>query len=810
MSTAPAIPGELADIVLALHNTHDFYPRPTLRAAKAHGKAQVAPQTICTAPGCGVSLALAPLDWAQIYDVTPLFESGVAGSPVDGSGVTIAIVGLSEIAQSDIATFRQNAGLPATTIAMTLVPDTGDPQSANGAGEEAIIDTEWSGGIAPGATIHYVFNGADDANIAGAAFYAIEENIAPILSESFGGCEGSETPSDADILGVFGSAANLLGMTYLASSGDQGAAGCTTDTSLVPGLYVNMPASFPGVTGVGGTEFLPGTITYDSSGLATGYGTPEYVWNDSNLTGRPTGGGGGISIVFGRPSYQSLIPTCAIVGSLPLNVNPSTMRQVPDVALTASADETPYLIECTQATTATGGTDCSGTGGDPVPLEVGGTSASAPSFAGVLALVIEATGGQPLGNVNPLLYALNVSAPSAFHDITQGYNAIACTPGSDPGCSVDDDYGYFATTGYDCASGLGSVDAFNLVSAWVTLTPTTTTIAPSPTTTEEGSSVSLTATVDVAGTHASALGGTVIFTFQSYDATGAPQYSWTLGSNPISGGTASTGTAALSAVLPVGLVNPSAQYVDVVAMYGGDAQHLASTSAKVRVSFTGIDLCIPQDSETVQPDGAIAYSAQGGLGQITWNIGYDSTCDSNGDCSTIDPTTGAFTAGPEAGYVVVRAVDSDSALARSFVTVGSPGGTLPWGTQTPTPCTTAPADAGATDGSTTKDSASPVDASAATLDAASTPQDANVTRDAANPRDSSGGGETDSGSSEEGDSATAGAGDGGEGSPSEGKGGSGCSCTTGGRDRSPAGALGAVVLGLGVMARRRRREGSDR
>src|SRR5580692_11766501 len=122
-----------------------------------------------------------------------------------------------------------------------------------------------------------------------------------------------------------------------------------------------------------------------------------------------------------------------------------------------------------------------------------------------MALANQATGGR-LGNVNPLLYALNASAPTAFHDITTGNNEVTCKA-SDPGCPAGKLYGYAATTGYDCASGLGSLDATNLVSAWAALTPTATTLSPSVTTTSEGASVTLNSTVEVIGTNPNALGG---------------------------------------------------------------------------------------------------------------------------------------------------------------------------------------------------------------------------------------------------------------------------------------------------------------
>ena len=93
----------------------------------------------------------------------------------------------------------------------------------------------------------------------------------------------------------------------------------------------------------------------------------------------------------------------------------------------------------------------------------------------------------------------------------------------------------------------------------------------------------------------------------------------------------------------------------------------------VRVWFTGVDLCIPQGSANVAPDTTIAYSSSGGIAPIAWYTSNDSTCDENGDCSLIDGATGAFTAGPEPGYVVVAAYDSFGAIAVELGYCGDPG-----------------------------------------------------------------------------------------------------------------------------------------
>jgi hypothetical protein len=670
MSPAPSVPTDLADVILAIHNTHDFYPR----AAKP--KIKVNPAAVCpTGDDFCSGDGIAPPDWANIYDVNSLYSPGIAGTKITGVGVTIAVVGISEISQTDLTAFRTRYGLATNPITMTLVPDTGAGVGDNGAGLEAVLDTEWSGGIAPAATINYVYTGANDTDVDDATYYAIEQNFGGVLSESWAGCEEGSTPADADVLETFGSAASLLGITYVAASGDDGAAACSGEG----GLYVNMPASFPGVTGVGGTGFaIPGGLTF-SGGTATGYGT-ETVWNefhDAYTADGVAAGGGGISAVFARPSFQGSIPTCTSLGTLPTGVTPSAMREVPDVALTAASGSSQYgyFVECTFDTHAD---DCTDTGTDPVVVEVGGTSASTPSFAGVMALANQATGGR-LGNVNPLLYTLNTTTPGAFHDITTGNNEVTCKA-TDPGCPAGKLYGYAATTGYDCASGLGSIDATHLVTAWATLTPTATTLASSASTTSEGTSVTLTATVDVLGTNSNALGGIVTFNFESFLANGDLDQSWTLGTAAITGGTTTSGSASLATAIPEGMVN-SGRAVDVVAMYGGDANHLASVSALVPITFSPVStLCSSPPTVTLKAGGTDTFTSEGGVPPVRWYIDDDTTCNADGDdCSTLNVTSGAFVAGTgQAGWVVVAGLDSDGAEVFVEVTVGNPTGTAPW------------------------------------------------------------------------------------------------------------------------------------
>jgi subtilase family serine protease len=212
---------------------------------------------------------------------------------------------------------------------------------------------------------------------------------------------------------------------------------------------VDVPASIPEVTGVGGTEFTEGAGKYwngvnDANGASAFAYIPETVWNDSVADGQPAAGGGGASGLFPKPSWQT--------GPGVPNDN---FRHVPDVALAAAADHDGYLVY---------------TGGS---LQIyGGTSCGAPAFAGMASLInqymvfIGAQASPGLGNINPKLYTLAQTTSGLFHDITTGNNivTVACPPRS-RSCSASP-VGYSAGAGYDQTTGLGSVDTYRLVAAW--------------------------------------------------------------------------------------------------------------------------------------------------------------------------------------------------------------------------------------------------------------------------------------------------------------------------------------------------------
>ena len=461
----PVLPGALASVVIGIHGLNDFKPRP-------HG-VNVQPRLTSWFSG---NHFLVPDDLATIYDIHALRDMGI-----DGTGQQIAVVGQTDITLSHIQAFRRNAGMVASDPQVILVPGSADPGVRKGDLVEADLDIEWAGAVAPGATIVYVNsgNGAFDSLL-----YAINNNVAPVISVSYGECETRASAGFLDTLSTAGQQANAQGQTITVASGDTGAADCDTGPVASQGLMVDIPASLPYVTGVGGTRFDDSNGTFWNpccagltkgannifSGSALSY-IPEIAWNDAGSQGSS---GGGVSLVFPKPSWQA--------GS---GVPGDGKRDVPDVAFAASPAHVAYLI-CTEIFDSTGtdrGPSCvdgfrDGTGNAAQPgsfYPIGGTSAGAPVMAGVVALLNQMT-GTTQGNINPRLYQLAAISTDVYHDITSGNNQVSCrTIPPSANCPSSGIMGYSAGPGYDLVTGLGSVDIFNLAMEWVNVS-----IAPNP------------------------------------------------------------------------------------------------------------------------------------------------------------------------------------------------------------------------------------------------------------------------------------------------------------------------------------------
>jgi uncharacterized protein (TIGR03437 family) len=429
-ASEPSVPAALAGIVKGIQGLTDFRLKPAVRPLPnqpAGGR--------YTTPRSGAH-QIVPDDLATIYDIKPLYAAGI-----DGTGQKLVVAGQTRINLSDIEAFRSTYGLPTNNPQTMLVPNSQDPGLSSSDLAEADLDLEWSGAMARNASILFVYS----YDVMDAVQYAVDQNLAPVISTSYGLCE-QQMGSERFTLQTWAQQANAQGITWFAASGDSGGADC--DDTQNPGLAVDAPASIPEVTGVGGTEFNEGngaywSVTNGATGASALSYIPEVVWNDSVADGTPSASGGGTS-AFPRPSWQT--------GP---GVPADNFRHVPDVALAASADHDGYFVY---------------TGGS---LQIyGGTSFGAPSFAGIGALINQylvysgAETSPGLGNFNPKLYSLAQTASGVFHDIVTGNNivTVAC-PTRSRSCTSTP-VGYSAGPGYDQTTGWGSVDVYKLVAAW--------------------------------------------------------------------------------------------------------------------------------------------------------------------------------------------------------------------------------------------------------------------------------------------------------------------------------------------------------
>jgi Pro-kumamolisin, activation domain/Bacterial Ig-like domain (group 3) len=488
----PDIPAALTPLVAGVHTLHNFIKRPMIQIAKEKIAAKLEPQgagktPMVTFPGTPPLHALAPADYWKIYNVSPLFS---ATPPINGLGRTIAVVGRSDLFNEggtpaeDVYDFESVFNVPFEQI--FPIVDGADPGDLGGGEEaEATLDVTWSASLAQGATVDFlvsaITNTTDGADLS--ELYIVDNNLADVMTESFGVCEADYTSTAAQGYETLAEQAAAQGMTYLVASGDSGAEGCAdpgVETTASGPISVSLLAATPFNVAVGGTEFnengqdskyWSSTNNTNTLESALSY-IPEDVWNESCTAaacGSDAGifaGGGGASMFFPKPTWQSG------VAGIPNDGH----RDLPDVSLTAASHD-PYLL-CLE------GSCIPDSQGLISFAAVAGTSASTPSFAGIMALVDQKMNGRQ-GQADYVLYKLaaaeklsscNASSTSTlpastciFNDVTIGNNAV-------PLSNRTESAGYQAGVGYDRATGLGSVNVANLVNHWnsITFLPTTT------------------------------------------------------------------------------------------------------------------------------------------------------------------------------------------------------------------------------------------------------------------------------------------------------------------------------------------------
>jgi hypothetical protein len=567
----PAIPTALTPVVAGVASLNNFPRRAAHRkAVNLHHPADQTTQTPAfTFTDSGTpAYGLTPYDFATIYNVLPLWS---ASTPIDGTGQTIAIVGQTDINPADFVNFRKlfnlplgNTATPTGTQYLNIIYNGPNPGVISTDEGEADIDTQWSGAVAKGATIDFVVSQGTEVMQGTdlSAIYIVDNNLAPVMSYSYGQCElYLGTSGNAFYKNLWQQAA-AQGISVFVAAGDSGSAGCDVSGTdgAAGGLAINGLGSTPYNISVGGTDFyMPngGTAYWNSANDPTtqasvrGY-IPEVPWNEScanpvfnvlsSFAGQSSeqicntgiaasegllavvGGGGGPSSCtqsngaapsscrtgYAKPAWQT--------GS---GVPSDNVRDTPDVSLFASAGFFgAFYIVCQQSINAND-QPCSLTAPAYNFAGYGGTSVSSPAFAGILALVNQKTNNRQ-GNANYVLYNLATQqnhagtacnsatgAPAAgcvFNDLTTGSIVMPCVKGT-PNCTVTNsaDYfgilsGYSTTTAYDLASGLGSVNAANLINNWsnANFVASTTALTLSPTTITHGSQVQVSVKVTAA------------------------------------------------------------------------------------------------------------------------------------------------------------------------------------------------------------------------------------------------------------------------------------------------------------------------
>jgi subtilase family serine protease len=583
----PAIPVALTPAITGVASLNNFPRHAAHRLAgtftreMATGKVKAVKKQFTYAAGCQGTTssdcyALGPYDFATIYNVLPLWNAGITGT-----GQTIAIVSDSDINPADFTDFRSLFGLPVGTLNRIYPPPNsssspGIQPCTSPAGDEceADIDVEWSGAVAPGATIDLVIAAGTNTSFGTdlSAEYVIDGHVTPkpsVIGYSYGMCEfllgsagnalygGSAVQTDS--VGEWKQAA-AEGITVVVSTGDNGATDCEeptgspayNDPALI-GLAVNGIGSTPYNVAVGGTDFNDATdpTTYWNSSGATstqasvkGY-IPETTYNDSctnlaldalvdpgvgqdaetncntffidgenNPPGPgtfspselvvPYGGGGGpstcINTDFNTTTGTGSLSSCTVGYTKPAWQTGSPndgKRDLPDVAFFAGDGTIQNFYSYCEADDQTDGAACN-LGSPFADIQgAGGTSVAAEAFVGTIALLNQQLGASgPVGLPNSNLYTLAgqswascqssgaLTSACIFYQVTSGNISMPCVNqdqygfGIGPGCTVasaGDTVGttevngtpaYSAAAGYNMATGLGSINIYNLVTDW--------------------------------------------------------------------------------------------------------------------------------------------------------------------------------------------------------------------------------------------------------------------------------------------------------------------------------------------------------
>jgi hypothetical protein len=644
----PQIPAALAPVIAGLSPLNDFRPWPMHTAPVARSLVSAPtsanPRAMTSVARNGQSLSVSPnysdttsglfivtpADFATIYN-TPnqtLNKNYAASKSLDGTGVTIGIAGDSNADLSNVANYRKLFGLPTLTPTVTI--DGSDPGQVTGDDVEALLDLEVASAVAPAAklTLYIAQDTSFQSGLILAIQRALDDNAVNILNVSFGGCEAYQGQAGNQQLLNFWEQAAAQGISVTVSSGDSGSAGCDNSNAeniSNQGLQVSGFASTPYNIAVGGTDFnqnrsniaLYWSTTNSTIGGSALKFIPEIPWNDSTttiglLSGNQafkdtsgntniSGAGSGVSACLNATVDQNgNVSACTGAYAKPSWQNsfgPASARELPDVSLFASngfngsawflcasglGGDKPTDQDCTAPAS---GSIVNGT--YTQYQVVGGTSASSPAFAGLLALVVQnlQSGGAAnvrLGQADYTLYPLSQQHAAAFHDVITGNNSMVCMANPASAIATQDCgtnsflTGYDASAGYDLATGLGSVDATQMVQNWsnISFKPTTTSLtvngSTAPVTVMHGKPVSVAVSVTSSG--GTPTGDVALVASGGNVATAAAAVQSTVASPSILTLTNGAATNASYTTLPGG-TNYS-----LAANYGGDGTFGSSTS----------------------------------------------------------------------------------------------------------------------------------------------------------------------------------------------------------------------------------------
>ncbi|HWB32968.1 MAG TPA: hypothetical protein VG714_07340, partial [Acidobacteriaceae bacterium] len=654
------LPDALTPLVGGLVSLSDIHPRPMMvhalppmqQGQREGARANALPQNTTV----GGAYDIGPQDFYTIYNEGPLLSSGITGS-----GITVALLEETDINTADVTNFRTTFAVSPSTPSLTVSHGAGsvtcsDPGVTSTDEEgEAVLDTEWAGAVAPGATLLYMSCASTTtAGIFLSAEAVIDNNLATTMSLSYGNTEVGNSATGTFVSNLWEQAA-AQGQTVVVSAGDAGSANTQDQNKPIAthGLAVNVFASTAYNVAAGGTDFQDyyndleldvsyGRLHYwsavNGAGLSSALGyIAETTWNDtcagsilsfyleastdpsalcSDALKRTnyeatSGGGGGVSILQARPSWQS-----STVYGIPAAGGAYNHRLLPDISFVAANGFWGHALDYYQSDTSTS------------LQRAGGTSFVAPQLAGLFALIAQKT-GERLGQPDYVLYNMagtaygtaagsylgascngsgtasntgtTSSTPSSsciFYDVFTGNISQACRSGTNNCYVASGNVGILSTSttsaqvaypsgqGFDLATGIGSANIANLVNNWqnaaaggIAYTPAVSVSATASSYTYGlPSSISYTATVSGSGSFPT---GSV--NFSGSGAIGAIGNSTLAASSGCASGGTCTETAAKSYTPPATLAGGS---YTITATYLTTNENYASGSGTTSLTVT--------------------------------------------------------------------------------------------------------------------------------------------------------------------------------------------------------------------------------